>query len=67
MRPFRIRVLTAVFALALLIFGAIPVSANPGDGGIPAMIEASPGDGGVEASPGDGGVEASPGDGGVSD
>lgn len=66
MRPFRIRALTALFALALLVFSAIPVSATPGDAGVPDRIE-SPGDGGVESSPGDGGIESSPGDGGASD
>ena len=67
MRPFRIRALTAILALALLIFGASPVSATPGDAGVPDRIEQSPGDGGVESSPGDGGVDSSPGDGGVDD
>ena len=55
MKPFRIRALTAILALALMVFGALPASADPGDGGVPTRF---PGDGGVPTRfPGDGGVE----------
>ncbi len=64
MRPFRIRALTAALALALMLFAAVPASADPGDGGVPT-IWSFPGDGGVDAFPGDGGVDSFPGDGGV--
>lgn len=69
MRPFRIRALTAVLALALMILAAIPVSADPGDAGVPSrkvnVQLVFPGDGGVNGFPGDGGVDGFPGDGGV--
>ena len=57
MKPFRIRTLTALLALALMLFGALPASAEPGDGGVPTIHRFFPGDGGVESFPGDGGVE----------
>lgn len=58
MRPFRIRALTTILALALMVFGALPVSADPGLNGRGPSIASFPGDGGVPTSfPGDGGVE----------
>ncbi len=69
MRPFRIRALTAVLALALMILAAIPVSADPGNARVRSIKEnvqlVFPGDGGVDRFPGDGGVDSFPGDGGV--
>ena len=64
MRPFRIRALTALLSLALMLFAAIPASADPGDGGANSV---DPGDGGaLSIDPGDGGANAvDPGDGGA--
>ena len=74
MRPFRIRALTALLSVALMVFAAVPVSADPGDGGaIPSKgktllssPKADPGDGGaLRLDPGDGGaLSIDPGDGG---
>ena len=78
MRPFRIRALTALLSLALMLFAAVPASADPGDGGAKVSRKAAtaqkvatphlvdPGDGGALRDPGDGGVVTrDPGDGGV--
>ncbi len=48
MTPIRIRVLTVVFALALMVLSAIPVSASPGDGGWLPAPTSVPGDGAWE-------------------
>ncbi len=50
MTPIRIRVLTVAFALALMIFTAVPVSADPIDGGVPNSV-------GTDSLPVDGGVD----------
>jgi len=78
MRPFRIRALTALLSLALMLVAAVPASADPGDGGAKQSSKApaaqkvaapqlvDPGDGGALRDPGDGGViSRDPGDGGA--
>jgi len=71
MRPFRIRALTALLSLALMLVAAVPASADPGDGGatvsrwVHAVQKIDPGDGGALRDPGDGGaINSDPGDGG---
>ena len=77
MRPFRIRALTALLSVTLMLFAAVPASADPGDGGATPnhsrswnseQKNADPGDGGATSivDPGDGGaLSVDPGDGGV--
>ena len=73
MRPFRIRALTALLSVALMLLAAVPASADPGDGGAtPSRSPHSsrivdPGDGGaLSIDPGDGGaLSIDPGDGGA--
>ena len=73
MTPFRIRALTALLSVALMLCAAAPASADPGDGGATVSKfklhspKADPGDGGaLRIDPGDGGaLSVDPGDGGA--